>query len=528
MKVNILFIFFLVVFPVFSQTQIPSVILKVEGGLVEGTTEDGVISYKGIPFAAPPTGDLRWRPPQPVKRWEGILKAYKFAPVCPQPTMPMLISLGSSMSEDCLYLNIWKPVESSGKNLPVLVWIHGGAFSMGGTSQSLYSGEKLAKKGVIVVSIAYRLGALGFLALTELNAESKMQVSGNYGLLDQIAALKWIQRNIRIFGGDAGKVTIFGESAGGQSVNCLAASPLTKGLFQRGICMSGGMFGPATLKKETDGMQLLKGAVSDGLEFQKRMGANSLNDLRKMDAQKIIEKQGRGIQNGFAPVIDGYIIPDDLPTLYETGKYHDIPILLGTTSNEGSMFTMRTQTSEYEEYTRRRFGPFANKILELYPQGTDSITRISIVDLVTDSYLGWYTFSWASLQSKTGKSPVFLYYFDQPQPLSPATFLFKSNKPYHGSDLPYVFDHLDQDPKVKYTDEDKQLSDLMVNYWINFAKSGNPNGKDLPEWPVYNQENAQGMYLKGKPYVATLPNRDKLKVIDEYYQWKRAKAKEFN
>jgi para-nitrobenzyl esterase len=224
----------------FSQTTSSFTTVNVEGGLVEGTIEDGITIYRGIPFAAPPVGDLRWRPPQPVKKWDGVLKADKFAPACPQLNLPMLGYLNFGTSEDCLYLNIWKPADSSGVKLPVIVRIHGGGFSIGSTSQSVTTGEQLAKKGVILVSIAYRLGPLGFLSHPELTAESENHISGNYGLLDQIAALKWVQHNIETFGGDPGCVTIFRLSAGGFSVSMLAASPLAKGLFQRAICMSGG------------------------------------------------------------------------------------------------------------------------------------------------------------------------------------------------------------------------------------------------------------------------------------------------
>jgi para-nitrobenzyl esterase len=500
-------------------------IVKVEGGFVEGILEDDVIAYKGIPFAAPPLGDLRWRPPQPVKSWDGILKADKYGPACPQANIAMLGYLDYGMSEDCLYLNIWKPASSSGEKLPVIVWIHGGGFAIGSTSQLVTTGEQLAKKGVIIVSIAYRLGALGFLSHPELTAESQYHVSGNYGLLDQIAALKWIQHNIEVFGGDPNCVTIFGLSAGGQSVSMLAASPLGTGLFQRAICMSGGSFGPSRMNKETDCMQLLKGAEQAGIEFVKRMSANSIDELRKMDPQKFLSDPSATI-GGFWPVVDSYIISDDQYKLYQEGKYNDVPVLVGYTSDDGNLFVLGAKTTDYVESTKQRFGPVADKILGLYPPGTETETRRSMADLLRDCYFGWYTYVWSALQTKTGKSPVFVYYFDQTQPSSAITLLLKSDKAYHGSDCAYIFDHLDQDPKIKYTDEDKRLSEIMINYWINFARYGDPNGKDLPEWPVYNVENPTVMYLKGNPHTASLPDLVKLKVIDEYYLWKRASEEE--
>lgn len=440
--------------------------IKVEGGLVEGTVENGITVYKGIPFAAPPIGELRWRSPQPVKSWKGVLKADKFGPACPQLNIPGSGFLNSGMSEDYLYLNIWKPNGSLKKKFPVFVWIYGGGFFVGSASAPLNSGEKLAEKGLIVVNIAYRLGSLGFLSHPELTAESENKVSGNYGLLDQIAALKWIQHNIKAFGGDSRNVTIFGESAGGQSVSMLTASPLAKGLFQRAICMSGGSFFPPRMNKEPDGMQLLKGAEKAGVEFAKRMGANSIDELRKIDPQKFLSDPTATIA-GFWPVIDGYIITGDQYKLYETGKYIDVPVLVGNTSNEGILFTMTSKPEEYLNTTRQRYGPVADKILSLYPDSTADITRRSMADLFRDYFFIWQTYTWATLQTKTGKSPIYVYYFDQPQPASALTLLLKSNGAYHGSDCAYVFDHLSQDPKIKYTDEDRRLSEIMINYWMS-------------------------------------------------------------
>ena len=216
------------------------------------------------------------------------------------------------------------------------------------------------------------------------------------------------------------------------------------------------------------------------------------------------------------------MIIDDQYKLYEAGAYNDIPVLLGTASDEGSIFVMTYKIGDYLSSTRQRFGPFTDKILSIYPDGTDSTMRRSWANLFRDTYFAWHSFTWATLQTKTGKSHVFMYYFDQPQPSSPLTMVLKSNRSYHGSDCFYVFNHLDQDSKMKYTEEDRKLSETMVNYWINFAKYGDPNGKDLPKWPVYNVENPIVMYLKGNPHTAPLPNLDKLKVIDEYYKWKRS------
>lgn len=510
-----------------SQTT-PSTLVKIEQGSIEGIIEDGIIVYKGIPFAAPPIGDLRWRPPQPAKSCEGVFKADHYAPACPQPIFPGISDLRYGTSEDCLYLNIWKPVETRLDKLPVLVWIHGGGFTIGTASQAVHDGEKLAARGLIVVSIAYRLGALGFLAHPGLSAESENHVSGNYGLLDQIAALQWIQKNIGAFGGDSGRVTIFGESAGGQSVSLLAVSPLAKGLFHRAICMSGGYFGLPSMRKEEETVQILKGAEEDGMEFEKHTGAQSLSELRTMDFSKLIRFQSNS-NLGFSywPVIDGYVIPDELQNLYLSGNFSDVPVLAGSTSDEGTLFLLSFKSSDYPSYLEKRFGIYAERILKCYPPGStpDSIRRAA-ANLLRDSYFGWYTWSWASLQTKNGKSPVYVYYFDQTLPNSSATLLFKSNKPYHGSDIPYVFGHLNHDPKVIYPEEDWRLSDVMASYWVNFTATGNPNGKDLPGWPAYKDNRPQAMLLKAQPHVIDYPNIENIKLLDEYYKWKREKIRQ--
>jgi para-nitrobenzyl esterase len=511
----------------FSQTT-PSTVVKVDGGLVEGTVENGITIYRGIPFAAAPVADLRWRPPQPIKNWEGILKAVTFAPACSQ--QPGVLTTGFTkygFSEDCLYLNIWKPNEISDKKLPVMVWIHGGGFTSGSASSAFTTGEKLAEKGVILVNISYRLGVFGFLAHPELTAESENHVSGNYGLLDQIAALNWIQHNIEAFQGDPNNITIFGQSAGGISVSILAASPLAKGLFQRAICMSGGSFYPVSVNRDPDNyIQLLKGAEKLGVEFTKRMGANSIEELRKIDPEKFLSDP-MSLIGGIFPIVDEYVITGDQYKLYEEGKYNGVPVMIGSTSDEGSLLVMAAKPGEYVDATRKRFDHLADKVLSYYPSGTDDITRRSMADLSRDLTFGWPTYAWATLQNKTSKFPVYVYYFDQIQPPSLLTSFLKSNKAFHGSDCFYAFGSLklyEQIIKTKYTHEDLQLSDTIMNYWTNFAKCGNPNGKELPVWPIYQEGRPTVMYLKSESETGPYPNLEKIMVIDEYYSWKRDMA----
>ncbi|MBK5272893.1 MAG: carboxylesterase family protein, partial [Bacteroidia bacterium] len=308
----------------FATAQQPSPV-KVEQGLVQGTIEDGLTVYKGIPFAAPPVGDLRWKTPQPAAKWDGVKQTTAFAPGPIQGGNPP-----SGKSEDCLYLNIWSPAKSAKDKIPVLVWIYGGGFGAGATSEPNYSGENLAKKGVVLVSIAYRVGILGFMAHPELSAENPHHASGNYGLLDMIAGLQWIKKNIAAFGGNPNKVTIFGESAGGIAVSMLCASPLAKGLFEGAISESGGSFGPprpTTFPGEN--LKRLADAEAGGVDYAKTAGVSSIAALRKIEADKL--PAGRGW-----PIIDGYVIPDDQYKLYEAKKFNDIPILVGYNSDEGA------------------------------------------------------------------------------------------------------------------------------------------------------------------------------------------------
>ena len=498
-------------------------IINIEGGQIEGINEDGSTVFRGIPFAAPPVEDLRWKAPQPVSKWDGILKTYKFAPACPQMQMNIPGRQKIETSEDCLYLNIWTPAKLTNEKLPVMVWIYGGGFALGSTSSPGYSGEQLAKMGVILVSIAYRVGPLGFMAHPELTAESENHVSGNYGLLDQIAGLKWVQRNINAFGGDPSKVTIFGESAGAISVSMLCASPLASGLFRSAISESGGSFASACESRENgDCMQFLSGAEKIGLEFMKRMGAGSLAELRKIPPEKW-QDDPLSQMGGFWPVIDGYVITDDQYKLYKAGKYNDVNVIIGTNSDEGSLFLMGSNVpaDQYINYVKSRFGPVADKILEVYPVDPVTGTYRPLADLFRETAFAWPSWTWARLQAQTGKSKVFVYYFDQfdAEPIFPDANVPKGAS--HASEIAYVFRHLDQNSSVKPTDEQKALSEIIAEYWTNFAKYGDPNGEGLPVWPVFKDGEETVMLLKGEPSNIPVPNINQLKVIDEYFAWKR-------
>ncbi len=375
--------------------------VRVEQGLLQGTSENGLTVYKGVSFASPPVGELRWRAPQPPASWKNVRLADKFAPAPVQGGNPP-----SGKSEDCLYLNVWSPAKTNKERLPVLVWIYGGGFSFGSTSEPVYNGAKLAGKGVVLVSIAYRVGPLGFLAHPELSAETKHQTSGNYGLLDMIAGLKWIQQNISAFGGDPNKVTIFGESAGGIAVSMLCASPLAKGLFHGAISQSGGSFGPP--RKTTypgENLKTMKQAEAAGLEYANKAGAASIAELRSIPADSL--PSGWGLGSAW-PIIDGYVIPDDQYNLYEAAKYNDVPVLIGYNSDEGLSFTRTKDPKEFVAGVKQRYGKFADALIRAYPVGESDIPK-SARDLARDAAFGWHTWSWARLQAKTGKSKVYFY-----------------------------------------------------------------------------------------------------------------------
>ncbi|HOO13502.1 MAG TPA: carboxylesterase family protein [Candidatus Marinimicrobia bacterium] len=485
--------------------------VEVENGIIQGIVADDLIIFKGVPFAEPPVGDLRWKAPQLVKNWEGIKQATQFAPAPMQVGNPV-----PGKSEDCLYLNIWTPAKSTKEKLPVMVWIYGGGFSFGSTSDPVHNGEHLARKGVVVVSIAYRVGQLGFLAHPELSAENPNGVSGNYGLLDQIAGLQWVQRNISAFGGDPANVTIFGESAGAISVSMLCASPLAKGLFRRAISQSGGSFGPTRpTTYPGENMKTLRQAEKDGESYLVKCRVKTIAELRKIEADKLPASWDLP---GAWPIVDGYVIPDDQYKLYESGNYNDVDVLIGYNSDEGLSFPVGRSPKDFIENIKKRFGPYADSLLQVYPVGKNSINR-SARNLMRDAAFGWHTWSWARLQSKTGKSKVFFYYFDQ-HPEYPSDSPQADYGTPHGVDVAYVFMTLDS-TRSNVSKSDIETSQIMATYWTNFAKYGDPNCKELPEWPHFSNTNPAVMYLNNTPCAGNVPDLKSLEVLDAYFSWRR-------
>jgi para-nitrobenzyl esterase len=488
---------------------------KVEQGQLRGKAEGALSVYRGVPFAAAPTGNLRWRAPQSAMPWTGIRTATEFAPQCMQGAG------GAGMSEDCLFLNVWTPAKSARERVPVMVWIYGGGFSGGSTASPNTSGEVLAGKGVVVVSIAYRVGPLGFLAHPELSAESAQKASGNYGLLDMVAALQWIRRNIAAFGGDPSRVTIFGESAGAIAVSQLCASPLAKGLFAGAISESGGSFAaPRPTGQPGENMRSLADAERQGVAIARSAGVSSLAALRALPAPQVLAAaRGNGVS---WPVVDGWVLPSDQYPLYEARRFNDVPVLVGYNSDEGASFPREANSADFITNTHRRYGAFADRMLAAYPPGNGALPRTAR-NMVRDASFGWQSWTWAKLHSRHGKSKAWLYFFNQ-HPLAAAGSPQADSGATHGREIAYVFGQLQTLRNETPTAADRLVSDAMATYWTNFAKRGDPNGKGVPMWPAFSSSNQQAMHFEGEARVGAVPDETGLKVLDDYFAWRRTPA----
>ena len=491
---------------------------RVGGGQIEGAAANGIASFKGIPFAAPPVGELRWKGPQPVAAWSGVKKATAYAPACVQdPAMLRFTGAPENVSEDCLYLNVWTAAKSARERLPVMVWIYGGGFAAGATSSATYDGTRLAQKGVVLVSVAYRVGPFGFLAHPELSRESG-KGSGTYGLQDMIAGLAWVKDNIAAFGGDPRNVTIFGESAGGIAVSMLGASPAAKGLFQKAISESGGDFAPPRTGAE-GGQQTPTLAIAEksGMNLFEKLGAKSLADARKLSAEDIQKALPPGLGGGFWPTVDGDVLPGDQYVLYSQGKFNDTPVLIGTNSDEGATFSRGGTTSAaFEKTIHDGYGEGANKILAANPHSTDADAATATKNIMRDSLFAWSTWAWARLQSSKGKGAAYVYYFDHRTPQTP-------NGAPHAAELGYVFRTLDARGGTPRP-EDLAMSELVSSYWVSFAKTGDPNGAGLPKWPAFTEGAQQAMVFDAKSSARPMPNLAQLRALDDYYAWRRSES----
>jgi para-nitrobenzyl esterase len=451
-------------------------VVKIDGGQISGTSDSGVRVFKGIPFAAPPVGALRWKAPQPVAPWTGVKAAETFGAECmqvPYPAGSPYASEARPTSEDCLYLNVWTAA-SAGDKRPVMVWIHGGAWTRGSGSTPTYDGTALAKRGVVVVTTNYRLGVFGFLAHPELTAESPQHASGNYAILDHVAALQWVQKNIAAFGGDPAKVTIFGESAGSWSVNVVQATPLAKGLFRGAIGESGGQFARVAP---------LADAEKAGAALATSLDAGSLAALRAVPAEKLsaVQTFRTGVN------VDGYVLPEDVRSLFASKKQNSVPVLVGSNANEWTTLSNPAQfpktVEAYHKYLDAQFGDGARELDAAYPVKTDADIAEAMLALGRDRTFTLEMRTWARLVAASSKN-AFLYQFAHVPP-SPRA---KEWGAYHASEISYVFGNL-RGRGFTYTDVDHQLSGQMSQYWVNFATTGDPNGKSLPSWTAYEPTN---------------------------------------
>lgn len=486
-------------------------------GAVQGEIVNGVGEFKGIPFAAPPVGDLRWQAPQPVQPWQGVRKTVAFGPACMQGAQ-LLKQMGSTqpMSEDCLFVDVWTPADTPADKLPVIAWIYGGGFNSGATSVPMYDGANFAKQGVVFVSISYRVGPFGFLATPALSAESG-HGSGNYGLLDMIAGLRWVHDNIARFGGDPSKVTIMGHSAGSMAVSELVASPLTKGLFRGAIAESGADFAPPGDFAGTS-QQTLAQAEANGAKWLESLGAHSLAEARAMPAARLEAAQHEPGAPRFFPPLDGYVLPEAEYALWQRHAYNDVPLLLGTTSDEAAVFGGRRAVTpaEFEKQVRDGYGAQAEAILAAYSHATDAQATRAAKDLASDTMFHWNMFTWASLQAQDGQAPAYAYWFHRPTAADP-------DGSGHGSEVPLVFANEDHRPgRPAWTDEDRALSHELRSYWVNFARTGDPNGPGLPRWPEFQPGKATVMALGKDNKPIPLPVEWRLKVLSDYYAWRRA------
>ncbi len=454
-------------------------LVQTKSGLVSGVASnvsESVRVFKGIPFAAPPIGDLRWKPPAPPAAWDGVRACDQFGNKCPQNGR---LTRQGPFSEDCLYLNVWAPAKSAESKLPVMVWIHGGGLTQGSAHEAGYMGDRLAQRDVILVSINYRLGAFGFLAHPALSAESEHGVSGNYGILDQIAALRWVQKNITAFGGDADNVTIFGESAGGTSVYLLTASPLASGLFHRTILQSPWLSDTVVADLD-EALDLGESEVDRSIGDD---AADVLAAMRALSTDNVLKLKQR------LPVVtDGWLFPQSPPQTFAEGKQNRVPTIAGTNRDEGTMFVAAKPYPSVELYVaemEERYGEDAESMLNMYPVGSEDEIRKAVVQQITDAWFVQPTRRYLRDMQRQGNM-TWMYHFTRTSPSWPVLGAA------HAAEIGYVFNTLEDD---QLKDGDRKIANAMIQYWTQFAKTGNPNVAGLPQWPAYETDTDQHLVL---------------------------------
>lgn len=488
--------------------------VTVDGGTIAGIVDADCsqIEYRAIPFAAPPVGELRWRAPQPVVPWSGVRVCDRFAPMCAQPARPersiFLEYAGEqATSEDCLYLNVFVPLDRAAARLPVMVWIHGGAFQVGSSTNATFVRGDLTRHGVILVTINYRVNAFGFLSHPELTAESRNEASGNYGLMDQVAALAWVRRNIAAFGGDPESVTVFGQSAGGASIANLMASPLAKGMFDRAIVQSVA-FMP---------MMPLAQAEQQGVDFMKRAGATNIAELRARPASQIVGLS-KAMQPLIWPSVDGYVMPESADAVFFAQRQMRVPMLTGWTRDEGTVFPAFEEAGALREALRARFGSRTALALQHYPADNDAQARESSKRINGDALAGAGVWQGACAHAQGG-NPVWLYHFEHAQPFFAGQAYAESDPAsalgvFHSADYPYVFGTLKELTRP-WAEEDFAVRDLMQRYWVSFARNGDPNVAGLPGWTRFDGREDATMRLSATPHMDAIPRLDALRFLGD-------------
>lgn len=463
-----------------------------KNGKVQGVpnADKTVTSFKGIPFAAPPVGDLRWKEPQPVKPWSGTLKCDSYS-ASPYQNKPAPFSMWTEefiappepLSEDCLYLNVWTPAKSSKDKLPVLMWIYGGGFVSGSSACAIYDGEALAKQGIVFVSINYRVGIFGFLSHPDLTKESKNNASGNYALMDQVAALIWIRDNIAAFGGDPEKVTIAGQSAGSFSVQTLVASPLAKGLFRGAIAQSG-----ASMSRSS---RTLDEAEKNGIKLSQKINSSGIDALRKLSTDSLLYLGNTFPFGTFAPVIDGYILTGALATIFKSNRHNNVALMAGWVTGDAALTGQPKPAEQFRAWAAAAYGDKKDEFLKVFPADTEEEARESQIRLGNLNFAGHASHIWALQNSKDS----FLYQFDYVPTDKPD---FPNYGAFHTSEVPFALNTLSRWNRP-WEASDYAVEELMSGYWVNFIKTGNPNSAGLPDWPKYDAESQTIMHLAEKP-----------------------------
>ncbi|SNR27520.1 para-nitrobenzyl esterase [Maribacter sedimenticola] len=512
--------------------------VTIENGTIEGNydTHTGIQRYFGIPFAKPPVGELRWKAPQPLEDWEGVKETKTFGPR-PMQTLVFgdMNSRSNGVSEDCLYLNVWTPAKMDTKNLPVLVYFFGGGNVAGDASEPRYDGESMAKEGIVVVTTNYRLNIFGFLAHPELSAEASYKASGNYGLLDQNAALKWVNKNIAAFGGDPKKVTIAGESAGSIGTSQQMASPLSKNLIAGAIGESGAGIHP------TMAAVPLKEAEQIGLDFAKSIGHSTLSELRKLSTREVYELYNKSKRFGFPAVLDGYFLPNTLPEIFKNKEQAMVPLLLGWNSAEipGLAFTQGPYTEEnYVNKVKEAYPKEYEKVLELYPHGSEKEIELSATALASDRFISYSTWKWFDLHRKNSNQPVYRYLYSKLRPplvdktlasgLAGGTVEKEADTPPapkavgapHACEIEYCMGNLHLVNDYAWTADDFKVSKEMMTYFANFIKTGNPNGEGLPNWEAAksNDKNPPVMVIDTESKLTEPKNDSRYEFLDNAYK----------